>query len=56
MIFHTDHGRASKKMWTLSDRYCIVLLQSSFNNKKAEKAVLNLTTAELHKEMVSIYC
>ena len=52
-MFHTDHGKNKLLMWKLfcnvdvKEQGIIVFLQSLNGNKKAEKAVLNLTAEML---------
>ena len=54
-MFHADHGKNKSLMWKLvcgvdvKEQRIIVFLQSLNGNKKAEKALSNLTAEMLYK-------
>ena len=59
-MFHTDHGKNKLLMWKLfcnvdvKEQGIIVFLQSLNGNKKAERAVLNLTVEMLYNNGLNI--
>ena len=59
-MFHTDHGKNKLLTWKLffnvdvKEQGIIVFLQSLNGNKKAERAVLNLTAEMLYNNGLNI--